>query len=168
MIEKDFLRISAENLRRSGSRIEDCVGRLNHEQIWTRNADNLNSVGNLVLHLCGNVRQWIGFGIGELADQRDRDGEFAARGGLEPAELIERARQTVSDAIGIIGNFDGARLLEKVTIQNHEVTTMEAIYQVVEHFAQHTGQIMFITKMFTGDDLGYFKHLNPGAAAHVP
>jgi len=168
VIEKDFLRISAENLRRSGSRIEDCVGRLNHEQIWTRNADNLNSVGNLVLHLCGNVRQWIGFGIGELADQRDRDGEFAARGGLEPAELIERARQTVSDAIGIIGNFDGARLLEKVTIQNHEVTTMEAIYQVVEHFAQHTGQIMFITKMFTGDDLGYFKHLNPGAAAHVP
>ena len=168
MIEKDFLRISAEKLRRSGSRIEDCVGRLNHEQIWTRNADNLNSVGNLVLHLCGNVRQWIGFGIGELADQRDRDGEFAARGGLEPAELIERARQTVSDAIGIIGNFDGARLLEKVTIQNHEVTKMEAIYQVVEHFAQHTGQIMFITKMFTGDDLGYFKHLNPGAAAHVP
>ncbi|HXA64925.1 MAG TPA: DUF1572 family protein [Bryobacteraceae bacterium] len=168
MIEKDFLRISAEKLRRSGSRIEDCVGRLNHEQIWTRNADNLNSVGNLVLHLCGNVRQWIGFGIGELADQRDRDGEFAARGGLEPAELIERARQTVSDAIGIVGNFDGARLLEKVTIQNHEVTKMEAIYQVVEHFAQHTGQIMFITKMFTGDDLGYFKHLNPGAAAHVP
>ena len=168
MIEKDFLRISAEKLRRSGSRIEDCVGRLNHEQIWTRNADNLNSVGNLVLHLCGNVRQWIGFGIGELADQRDRDGEFAARGGLEPAELIQRARQTVSDAIGIIGNFDGARLLEKVTIQNHEVTKMEAIYQVVEHFAQHTGQIMFITKMFTGDDLGYFKHLNPGAAAHVP
>ena len=168
MIEKDFLRISAEKLRRSGSRIEDCVGRLNHEQIWTRNADNLNSVGNLVLHLCGNVRQWIGFGIGELADQRDRDGEFAARGGLEPAELIQRARQTVSDAIGIIGNFDAARLLEKVTIQNYEVTKMEAIYQVVEHFAQHTGQIMFITKMFTGDDLGYFKHLNPGAAAHVP
>jgi uncharacterized damage-inducible protein DinB len=168
VIEKDFLRISAEKLRRSGSRIEDCVGRLNHEQIWTRNADNLNSVGNLVLHLCGNVRQWIGFGIGELADQRDRDGEFAARGGLEPEELIQRARQTVSDAIGIIGNFDAARLLEKVTIQNYEVTKMEAIYQVVEHFAQHTGQIMFITKMFTGDDLGYFKHLNPGAAAHVP
>ncbi|HWY46568.1 MAG TPA: DUF1572 family protein [Bryobacteraceae bacterium] len=168
MIEKDFLRISAEKLRRSGSRIEDCVGRLNHEQIWTRNADNLNSIGNLVLHLCGNVRQWIGFGIGDLADQRDRDGEFAARGGLEPAELIERARQTVSDAIGIIGNFDAARLLEKVTIQNYEVTKVEAIYQVVEHFAQHTGQIIFVTKMLTGDDLGYFKHLNPGAAAHVP
>ena len=168
MIEKDFLRISTEKLRRSGSRIEDCVGRLNYEQIWTRNADNVNSIGNLILHLCGNVRQWIGFGIGELADQRDRDGEFAARGGLEPAELIELSRKTVSDAIGILGSFAAARLLEKVTIQNSEVTKMEAIYQVVEHFAQHTGQIIFVTKMLTGDDLGYFKHLNPGAAARVP
>ena len=168
MIEQEFLRISTEKLRRSGSRIEDCVGRLNSDQIWTRNADNVNSIGNLVLHLCGNVRQWIGFGIGDLADLRDRDSEFAARGGLEPGDLIAKARQTVSDAIGIVGNFDPARLQEKVTIQNHEVTKMEAIYQVVEHFAQHTGQIIFITKMLTGDDLGYFKHLNPGAAARVP
>jgi uncharacterized damage-inducible protein DinB len=168
VIEKDFLRISTEKLRRSGSRIEDCVGRLNYEQIWTRNADNVNSIGNLILHLCGNVRQWIGFGIGDLADQRDRDSEFAARGGLEPAELIELSRKTVSDAIGILGSFAAARLLEKVTIQNSEVTKMEAIYQVVEHFAQHTGQIIFVTKMLTGDDLGYFKHLKPGAAARVP
>jgi uncharacterized damage-inducible protein DinB len=168
VIDKEFLRISIEKLRRSGSRIEDCVGRLNHDQIWTRNADNVNSVGNLVLHLCGNVRQWIGYGIGDLADQRDRDGEFAARGGLNPKELAERSRKTVSDAIDIIGHFDSARLTDKVTIQNMEVTKMEAIYQVVEHFAQHTGQIIFVTKMLTGDDMGYFKHLNPGATAHVP
>ena len=168
MIDKEFLRISIEKLRRSGSRIEDCVGRLSHDQIWTRNADNVNSVGNLVLHLCGNVRQWIGYGIGDLADQRDRDGEFAARGGLDPKELNERARKTVSDAIDILGNFDTARLMDKVTIQNMEVTKIEAIYQVVEHFAQHTGQIIFVTKMLTGDDLGYFKHLNPRAATHVP
>jgi hypothetical protein len=168
VIDKEFLRISIEKLRRSGSRIEDCVGRLNHDQIWTRNADNVNSVGNLILHLSGNVRQWIGFGIGDLADQRDRDSEFAARGGMDAKELLERARKTVSDAIDILGRFDGARMLDKVTIQNLEVTKMEAIYQVVEHFAQHTGQIIFVTKMLTGDDLGYFKHLNPGAAAHVP
>jgi hypothetical protein len=168
VIDKEFLRISIEKLRRSGSRIEDCVGRLNHEQIWTRNTDNVNSIGNLVLHLCGNVRQWIGFGIGDLADQRDRDSEFAARGGLEPKELIERSRKTVSDAVDTLGNFDTARLMDKVTIQNIEVSKMEAIYQVVEHFAQHTAQIIFVTKMLTGDDLGYFKHLNPGASAHVP
>jgi uncharacterized damage-inducible protein DinB len=168
VIEKEFLRISIEKLRRSSSRIEDCVGRLNYEQIWTRNAENVNSIGNLILHLCGNVRQWIGFGVGNLADHRDRNSEFAARGGLQPAELIERSRMTVSEAIDIIGNFDLGRLMERVTIQNMEVTRMEAIYQVVEHFAQHTGQIMFVTKMLTGDDLGYFRHLNPGASAHAP
>jgi hypothetical protein len=81
---------------------------------------------------------------------------------------MERSRKTVSDAIDILGNFDAARLMDKVTIQNMEVTRMEAIYQVVEHFAQHTGQIIFVTKMLTGEDLGYFKHLNPGAAAHAP
>jgi uncharacterized damage-inducible protein DinB len=168
VIEKEFLRISSEKLRRSASRIEDCVGRLNSQQIWTRNAEKENSIGNLVLHLCGNVRQWIGFGVGDLADHRDRDSEFAARGGLEPAALIERSRKTIAEAIGILENFDPARLLEKVTIQNYQVTKLEAVYQVVEHFAQHTGQIIFVTKMLTGEDLGYFKHLSPGAAARVP
>jgi uncharacterized damage-inducible protein DinB len=168
VIEKEFLRISTEKLRRSASRIEDCVGRLNYDQIWTRHAENVNSVGNLVLHLCGNVRQWIGFGIGGLADQRDRASEFTARGGFEPADLMERARATVSEAIDIIGRFDPVRLNDKVTIQNYEVTKMEAIYQVVEHFAQHTGQIIFVTKTLTGDDLGYFKHLDPPAAVRVP
>jgi len=168
VIEQEFLRFSAKELEVLGDRIEDCVRRLNHDQIWTRNAQNVNSVGNLVLHLCGNIRQWIGFGVGDLADQRDRDSEFAARGGLEPEQLSERLKAAVSQAAGIIRNFDQARLMEKVTIQNYDVTKMEAIYHVVEHFSQHTGQIMFVTKMLTGDDLGYFKHLNPGAAAHVP
>jgi uncharacterized damage-inducible protein DinB len=168
VIENEFLRVSTEQLEKLSQRIQDCIGRLDHDQIWTRNAENVNSIGNLVLHLCGNVRQWIGFGIGGLVDQRNRDSEFAARGGLQPIELSERLRSKVSEAAGIIRNFDTSRLMEKVTIQNYEVTKMEAIYHVVEHFSQHTGQIMFITKMLTGDDLGYFKHLNPGAAAHVP
>ena len=168
MIEQEFLRFSAKQLEVLRDRIEDCVRRLNHDQIWTRHAQNVNSVGNLVLHLCGNVRQWIGFGVGDLADQRDRDSEFAARGGLDREQFIDLLKAVVSQAAGIIRNFDQARLMEKVTIQNYDVTKMEAIYHVVEHFSQHTGQIMFVTKMLTGDDLGYFRHLNPGAAAHVP
>ena len=168
MIEKEFLRVSGDELLQLEGRIQDCVSRLNYDQIWTRNAENANAIGNLVLHLCGNVRQWIGFGIGELADHRDRPSEFAARGELQPAELMDRLKRTVSEAAGIIRNFDEARLMEKVTIQNYEVTKMEAIYHVVAHFSQHTGQIIFITKMLTGDDLGYFWHLNPQAAARVP
>jgi uncharacterized damage-inducible protein DinB len=168
VIEQEFLRVSAEQLEKLSGRIQDCVGRLNDDQIWTRNAQNVNSVGNLVLHLCGNVRQWIGFGVGGLSDHRDRDSEFAARGGLRPDQLTEKLKSTVAEAAGIIRKCDRSRLMDKVTIQNYDVTKMEAIYHVVEHFSQHTGQIMFVTKMLTGDDLGYFKHLNPGAAARVP
>ena len=57
-----------------------------------------------------------------------------------------------------------ARLAERVTIQKYDVTVLEAIFHVVEHFSHHTGQILFATKMLTGEDLGYYKHLR--AAAH--
>jgi uncharacterized damage-inducible protein DinB len=155
-----FLRSSVSELLQLSGRIDDCLGRLTDDQIWMRNSENENSVGNLVLHLCGNVRQWIGFGVAGQPDIRERDGEFAARGGIQIAELRERLKTTVGEAVDIIRNVPAARLSEKTTIQNYDVTVLEAIFHVVEHFAQHTGQIIFATKLLTGEDLGYYKHLN--------
>ncbi len=163
MIEDIFLKSSADTLMQFCGRIEDCLGRLNHDQIWARSSDNENSVGNLVLHLCGNVRQWIGYGVGGQPDLRDRDGEFAARGGLQPVELLQRLQATIADAADIIRNLAPERLTEMRTIQKYDVTEMEAILHVVEHFAQHTGQIIFVTKLLTGQDLGYYKHLSKPA-----
>lgn len=160
MIERDFLKFSADKLMQLSGRIADCLGRLSAEQVWTRNTDAENSVGNLVLHLCGNVGQWIGSGVGGRPDTRQRDAEFDARGDVQPAELAARLNMAVADAAGIIRNLPHARLTEKLTIQNYDVTQMEAIYHVVEHFSQHTGQIIFAAKLLTGEDLGYYKHLN--------
>jgi uncharacterized damage-inducible protein DinB len=160
VIEQDFLTFSADKLTQLSGRIQDCVGRLSSEQIWTRGNDNENSVGNLVLHLCGNVGQWIGSGVGGNPDTRQRDSEFAARGNVQPAELSERLDKAVSEAAGIIRNVPHLRLSEKLTIQKYDVTLMEAIYHVVEHFSQHTGQVIFATKLLTGKDLGYYKHLS--------
>jgi uncharacterized damage-inducible protein DinB len=157
MIEQDFLTFSADKLTQLSGRIQDCLGRLSSEQIWMRNSDNENSVGNLVLHLCGNVGQWIGSGVGGKPDTRQRDAEFAARGG---AELRNRLDTTIAEATAIIRNLPIARLSEKTTIQKYNVTLMEAIYHVVEHFSEHTGQIIFATKLLTSQDLGYYKHLN--------
>jgi uncharacterized damage-inducible protein DinB len=163
LIEDIFLKYSADKLEQLSGRIQDCLGRLTYDQIWLRNSDNANSVGNLVLHLCGNVRQWIGYGVGDQPDLRDRDSEFAARGGLQPIELSQRLQATISDAVGIIRNLAPERLPETRTIQKYDVTVMEAILHVVEHFSQHTGQIMFATKLLTGQDLGYYKHLSKPA-----
>ena len=160
MIEEQFLKYSADKLTQLSGRIQDCVGRLSSDQVWMRNTDNENSVGNLVLHLCGNVGQWIGSGVGSKPDTRQRDKEFAARGNVTPAELAQRLTATISEATGIIRNLKPARLAEMTTVQKYDVTVMEAIYHVVEHFAEHTGQIIFATKLLTGQDLGYYKHLN--------
>jgi uncharacterized damage-inducible protein DinB len=97
---------------------------------------------------------------------RDRDSEFAARGGMQPSELASKLKSTVSEAASVIRTLPAESLSERKVIQKiYEQTLMEAIYHVVEHFAQHTGQIMFATKLLTGRDLGYYKHLNPKAAA---
>jgi uncharacterized damage-inducible protein DinB len=159
VIEHDFLTFSADKLTQMSGRIKDCLGRLSNDQIWARSTDNENAVGNLVLHLCGNVGQWIVSGVGGKPDTRQRDTEFAARGNVEAVELATRLDQAVAEAAGIIRNLPHARLSEKTTIQKYDVTLMDAIYHVVEHFSHHTGQIIFATKLLTSQDLGYYKHL---------
>ena len=164
MIEQAFLNYSADQLLTLSGRIEDCLKRLSAENVWTRNSDNQNAVGNIVLHLCGNVRQWILGGVGGQPDVRDRDAEFAARSGLEPAELAAKLKVIVTEAAQVIRALPADRLSERKTIQKvFETTLLEAIYHVVEHFAQHTGQIIFATKLLTGEDLGYYKHLSKSA-----
>ncbi len=169
MIENAFIQFSADKLEQLGSRIEDCLTKLSPEQIWMRQSENENAVGNLVLHLSGNLDQWIRSGVGGEPDHRQRDAEFAARGGQETAELSSRLQTAISNAAAIIRGLTPERLGEQVTIQKYSVTVLAAVYHVVEHFAQHTGQIMFATKLFTGEDLGYYKHLNkPSHAEKVP
>jgi uncharacterized damage-inducible protein DinB len=138
----------------------DCLGRLAEDQIWSRDSQNQNAVGNLVLHLCGNVRQWIISGVGGEADARDRDAEFAARGEVSGAELVARLEETMARALEIVRNTTAERLTETVRIQGYEVSVLEAIGHVTEHFAQHTGQIVYATKLLTGADLGYYRHLS--------
>jgi hypothetical protein len=160
-----FLDYSSRKLAQLAERIGDCLERLNDEQIWARGGANENAVGNLVLHLCGNVRQWILATVGRNPDVRRRDEEFAARGGWARDQLATQLRSTVCDAVAVLQNLQPERLGERVTVQNYHITVMEAIYSAVEHFSGHTGQILYATKLLTGEDLGYYRHLK-GAPAH--
>jgi uncharacterized damage-inducible protein DinB len=167
--EEIFVKFSAEKLEQLHGRIQDCLARLTPEQIWVRGSENENAVGNLVLHLSGNVRQWIGSGVAGLADNRQRDTEFDARGGMAPAELAELLKTRVADASGIIREVSPRRLTERILPQGYDVTVLEAIAHVVEHFSMHTGQIILLTKMLTGQDLAYYQHLRgSGRAAGAP
>ncbi len=163
-VEQIFVQASSKKLDQLLSRIRDCVNKLEPDEIWARGHENENAIGNLVLHLSGNVGQWIISGIGGAPDTRERDTEFAARGGMETAELLGRLESAVKEAIVVIGRVTPERLSQRVVIQKYDLTVLEAIFHVVEHFAQHTGQIIFATKMLTGEDLGFYKHLK--ASAH--
>jgi hypothetical protein len=160
-IEAEFLKCSAEKLDQLCGRIESCLDRLTPEQIWTRGSEDQNAIGNLVLHLSGNVRQWILHGVGGEPDHRIRDTEFSAREPIPTATLKQRLRSTVDQAVVVLGPLGTEQLLKRVSIQAYDnVTKLRAIFHVVEHFSQHTGQIIFLTKWLTGEDLGFYAHLH--------
>ena len=138
-------------------KIERCVGLLSDEQIWWRPNAESNSIGNLLLHLSGNARQWIVSGLGKALDARDRDSEFAQRETIPRADLLSRLRQTIIEVDATLAKFDMDRLVEKKTIQGLEVTALEAILHVVEHFSMHTGQIILLTKLLTSSDLRFYE-----------
>jgi uncharacterized damage-inducible protein DinB len=141
-------------------RIVSCLEQLSPEQIWWRANAASNSVGNLVLHLAGNVRQWIISGLGGAPDVRQRDLEFIERGPLPRRILVSRLRKTVEEACRVLGKLSPEDLTRVHTIQRFRVTGMEATFHVAEHFSHHAGQIILLTKMLTGSDLK-FTHL-PG------
>jgi Protein of unknown function (DUF1572) len=154
MIGEVFLAHSGNKLTLMSGYIEGCVRKLDEDQVWQ---GPQNSVGNLVLHLCGNVRQWIGSSIGGLADVRERDREFAAESRIKRAELLALLNSTVAEAVAILGELAPDRLTERVMTQDGERFLLEVIYQVVGHFQQHAGQIIFATKLITGEDLKFYK-----------
>lgn len=159
-IEAEFLKCSADKLTQLCGRIESCVDRLTPEQIWTRGGENQNAIGNLILHLSGNVRQWLLHGVFGEPDHRIRDLEFSTRDPRAANVLTVRLRSTVEDAVARFGTLTGAQLMEPISVQAYQnITKLHAILHVVEHFSYHTGQIVFVTKWLTGEDLGFYAHL---------
>jgi uncharacterized damage-inducible protein DinB len=121
--------------------------------LWWRANDNSNSAGNLLLHLRGNVTQWIIGGVGGREYARQRDQEFAARAGATARELLDGLTTTVHGACEIIAAQTETSLAQRRQIQGYEVSVLDAIYHVVEHFSMHTGQIILLAKARTGLDL---------------
>lgn len=128
------------------AQIRECLGLLSDDQIWWRPNATSNSVGNLVIHLCGSTRHFLGRGVGGSGYVRDRDAEFAAKGPVPKAELLRMLDETAAETDRIIGGLDEKRLLENT--QNIEATmpVISAIMRMSHHWAYHVGQIVFVTK----------------------
>jgi len=138
-------------------KIERCLEKLTDEQIWWRANEESNSIGNLILHLCGNARQWIVCGVGGQPDARNRDSEFAQRETIPRDELLTLLHSTLSEVRETLAALDPSVLLEHRKIQGNDVELLEAIFHVTEHFSMHTGQIIMLTKMLSSSDLRFYE-----------
>jgi uncharacterized damage-inducible protein DinB len=127
-------------------KIDRCLDRLSDGDIWWRANEASNSIGNLILHLCGNVTMWIIGGVGSLPFERHRQREFDERRKLPAAELHRRLQDVVRQADEVMSAVGADELLSRRQIQGYDVTVLGAIYHVVEHFSMHTGQIILLTK----------------------
>lgn len=152
-----FLRHSAAKLMEMRRYFEVCLSKLDEERIWHRESEAQNSVGNLMLHLAGNVRQWIGSSVGGEPDIRDRPREFAGDSRIGEADLLAILNNAVAGAVGILKALPPSRLTEEVATQDGARTVLEVVYQVVGHFQQHTGQVIYATKRLTGEDLKFYE-----------
>ena len=141
-------------------RMRQCVESLTAEQVWWRPNAGSNSIGNLMLHLNGNVRQWLIDSFNGSQSARDRPAEFAARGGVEASALIQTLGTTVQEATDVLARLTEDELVRTFDIQGYQVTGVHAVYHVVEHFGMHYGQILYITKQIRGEDLGFYRELN--------
>jgi len=145
-------------------KIAEAIDALDDEQVWTRPNESSNSVGNLLLHLSGNVRQWIVSGVGGAEDTRNRAGEFAARGSVSKTELIELVKTTLDQADAVLAKVErecaaansDAPLQRVCSPQAYEVTVLDAIFHVVEHFSYHTGQIVFAAKWLAEGRVSFY------------
>jgi len=140
-------------------RLRKCVESLSDEQVWWRPNEASNSIGNLILHLNGNVTQWLIAPFAHREDKRNRPAEFAERRHLSKAELLEKLAATMQEAAEVLPRISESELIQTYDIQGYTVSGLHAVYQVIEHFGLHYGQITYIAKMLRGEDLGFYREL---------
>lgn len=137
-------------------RIRKCLDQLTDDEIWYRPNAETVSIGNLVIHLCGNARQWICSGLGGEPDHRERSREFAERGPIPRAELLSRLDTIEADVRRTLETVDPTSLLDKRPVQIYQESGLSILVHVVEHFSYHTGQITYAVKSRKAVDMGYY------------
>ena len=156
-----FLQFSRNKmLEQYWPRLRKAVEPLSLEQVWWRPNAASNSIGNLILHQNGNVWQWIVASFNRLEDERNRPAEFSATGDISAVDLLARLGETMDEAAKVLARLTPEELLATWHIQGYTVSGLAAVYQVVEHFGLHYGQVVYIAKAFEGRDLGFYRELN--------
>ncbi len=158
LIKETKRRLFEENI----PRLKKCLAKLREEEIWYRPNENSNSIGNLVLHLCGNVRQWICAGLGKKTDVRQRQKEFDEKGPLPTAHLIEKVNRLQTDVEEVLNSINPEMLVEMHDVQVYKESGLSILVHVVEHFSYHVGQMTYFVKWRKDMDMAYYGNVDLG------
>jgi uncharacterized damage-inducible protein DinB len=156
----EFKEHSIDRIERNTPRVATCLEQLSEEDVWQSPNDISNSIGNLILHICGNMRQYIISSIGGEEDRRERDKEFSATGGYTKAELLQKLETTVNEAVQVVKDAGIDELLRIRSVQGYSYSGVGNIIHVTGHYSYHTGQIAFWTKLLKNKDLGFYANIN--------
>ncbi len=152
-----FLQEVSRRLEESVSRLRVCLGLLTKEEIWRKPNEHSNSVGNIILHLCGNVRQWVLSSLGGSPDNRERDAEFSRQRPLSAESLLEMVDKVMNEVESLLRRVDQGEILASYRVQGFRETGVAILLHVVEHFSYHVGQITYYTKLTKDIDTNYYK-----------
>lgn len=165
MLDQSFLQLFSTEIKRrlfaeSQVRLERCLNELSENDIWWRPNENSNSVGNLVLHLCGNAQQWIISALGGALDQRQRQAEFDERGPVPRAELIKKMREVMTEIDAVLDRLVPQDLERPIVVQGFQETGLSILIHVVEHFSYHVGQMAYIAKARLDKQTNFYGGIN--------
>lgn len=156
-LQKEFKRRMEEE---SLTRIMKCLSMLSEETIWYSPNSNVNSVANLVLHLCGNISQYISATLGKQPDLRNREEEFTAKSGYSIESLKHKISSVITEAVHVVDGLNEATLLDNHDVQCFSEQGISILIHVIEHTSYHTGQITQMTKWICNEDTQYYPNLN--------
>jgi len=155
-MQKEFIRSAIEHLETSFSRVEICLEKLDEKEIWQSTNENTNSIANLILHLCGNITQYITSTLGTEEDKRKRDLEFNTESGYDKKQLNQKLKLVTEKAVATLNNLTTSSLEQIHKVQGFQLSGIAIISHVVEHYSYHVGQIALYTKLIKNQDLGFY------------
>jgi len=155
-IREEFIKNALYRIDESTRMNTISLEELSEEEVWKRPNESLNSVGNLILHLCGNITQYVISSLGESEDKRERDIEFSTESGFTKKELLEKLTETLDIAKRVIFDANIEQLLKVRSVQGFSFSGIGVVLHAVEHYSYHTGQIAFWTKQLKNKDLGFY------------
>ena len=156
LFAKEFIKNACFRLDESLRMVELSLTKITEDQLWQKPNESLSSIGNLILHLCGNLTQYGVASLQGLEDKRSRDAEFAAKGGLSKDALLQKLATTVTEVKKSFETVPMERWVALERVQGFEFSGVGNAVHAVEHFSYHTGQIAFWVKLLNNEQLGFY------------